>query len=138
MAICFLLFISIKLSYFFSFNFCYFKAARMFNFLANEVSEEMVSKANAVFVFRVKSHDKSTSTYTVDLKGGSGAVYEGTPKNNKKADCTVIITDDDLELLVLKKLDPMKAFIAGRLKVKGNMMLAQKLQIILKPLASKL
>eukprot|EP00055_Hartaetosiga_balthica_P016378 m.103310 g.103310 ORF g.103310 m.103310 type:complete len:742 (-) comp9091_c0_seq2:2212-4437(-) len=114
------------------------KAARMFNFLANEVSEEMVSKANAVFVFRVKSHDKSTSTYTVDLKGGSGAVYEGTPKNNKKADCTVIITDDDLELLVLKKLDPMKAFIAGRLKVKGNMMLAQKLQIILKPLASKL
>ena len=46
-------------------------------------------------------------------------------------DCTITMADADLVAMAEGKLDGMQAFMGGKLKIKGNMILAQKLQSIL-------
>lgn len=64
----------------------------------------------------------------MDLK--EGKVYEGAPKD--KPNTTLTISDDDFVLLATNKLNPQVAFMKGKLKVTGNVMLAQKLGPLLK------
>ena len=52
-----------------------------------------------------------------------------------KADCIMMIADGDLVKLFAGKLDGQSAFMQGKLKIKGNMMLATKLSTILKPMS---
>ena len=47
--------------------------------------------------------------------------------------CTLTLGDDTFEGLVNNTLDPMKAFMGGKLKIAGNVMLAQKLQTLFNP-----
>lgn len=65
----------------------------------------------------------------MDLK--TGQVYEGIPKNDKP-NTTLTISDDDFLLMATNKLNPQVAFMKGKLKVTGNVMLAQKLGPLLK------
>lgn len=68
-----------------------------------------------------------------------GRRYEGSAQT--KAGCTLTVSDDDFEALVAGTLDPMKAYMSGRLKISGNIMLAQKLQTLFnaaKPAGAKL
>merc|ERR1711874_600408 len=60
----------------------------------------------------------------IDLKNGNGAVKWG----EDKADVTITMSDADFVAMAEGKLDGMQAFMGGKLKIKGNMMLAQKLQ----------
>jgi len=67
------------------------------------------------------------TTWTCDNKSRpEGDVYLGTPKNGKP-DCTVTVEDDDFLKLMVGKLNPQRAFMMGKLKIKGNIMLLQKL-----------
>ena len=45
---------------------------------------------------------------------------------------TLTLEDEDMVGLVTGKLNPQKAFMGGKLKLKGNIMLTQKLQGLLK------
>ena len=45
-----------------------------------------------------------------------------------KADVTITISDKDFMELLMGKLNPQKLFFQGRLKIKGNMSLAMKIQ----------
>merc|ERR1712137_407584 len=83
---------------------------------------ELVKKGGAVFQLIV-GDDK----LHVDLKNGSGAVKWG----EDKADVTITLAPADFEAMAAGKLDGMQAFMGGKLKIKGNMMLAQKLGPIL-------
>jgi len=49
-----------------------------------------------------------------------------------KADVTIKVTDDDLILLTEGKLNPMQAFMQGKIKVSGQIGLAQKLDAVFK------
>ena len=49
----------------------------------------------------------------------------------RSQDCTITMADADFMAMAEGKLDGMQAFMGGKLKIKGNMMLAQKLQSIL-------
>ncbi|KAG7453541.1 hypothetical protein JOB18_010857 [Solea senegalensis] len=69
----------------------------------------------------------------IDLKNGSGSLHKG--PGGGKADVTLTVSDEDFMDVVQGKLNPQKAFFSGKLKVKGNIMLSQKLDVILKDYA---
>ncbi|WP_373086320.1 SCP2 sterol-binding domain-containing protein [Sneathiella sp.] len=47
---------------------------------------------------------------------------------DKDADCTITITQENFEALAAGELDPTTAFMMGKLKIAGNMGIAMKLQ----------
>jgi putative sterol carrier protein len=62
-----------------------------------------------------------------------GASVPNTVTNeDKPADATVSISWDDFVALSNGQLDPMMAFMQGKLKIAGDMMIAQKLAPLLK------
>lgn len=66
--------------------------------------------------------------WVVDLTEAGGKVFEG-----EKEDAGVIVTmtADDFLALVTGKLNGQMAFLQGKLKIKGDMSLALKLQEVL-------
>jgi putative sterol carrier protein len=77
-------------------------------------------------------------TVKLDL-GDVGKIFiDGTSSPNtvtnedKPADATVSMKWDDFIALSEGKLDPMMAFMQGKLKIAGDMMIAQKLAPLLK------
>ncbi len=76
---------------------------------------------------------------TVKFDFGDDRLYvDGTQKpatmshEDKDADCTLVITPDNLIAIQEGKLDPTMAFMTGKLKVKGNTAIAMKLSSALK------
>lgn len=49
---------------------------------------------------------------------------------DKDADCTVSVSQEDMEALMSGDLNPMMAFMGGKIKVDGDMGVAMKLQSI--------
>uniref|UniRef100_A0A915DSW3 Hydroxysteroid 17-beta dehydrogenase 4 n=1 Tax=Ditylenchus dipsaci TaxID=166011 RepID=A0A915DSW3_9BILA len=114
------------------------KSSVIFETIKNELpnNRELISKLNAIVLYDITKDSKHAAYYTLDFKNGKGAVYEGEPKNSEKPSTTVTVDDDDFVKLASGKLDGIKsieltAFMSGKLKVKGNLMLLQKLQSIL-------
>jgi (3R)-3-hydroxyacyl-CoA dehydrogenase / 3a,7a,12a-trihydroxy-5b-cholest-24-enoyl-CoA hydratase / enoyl-CoA hydratase 2 len=105
------------------------QATALFAQMAKGLTPDLVEKTKAIFQWTITKDGKPAGTWTVDLKNGSGSVYEGAAK--EKAGCTLTLSDDDFVALVEGKLDSMKAFMSGKLKVGGNVMLAQKLKGVL-------
>ncbi|XP_071397449.1 peroxisomal multifunctional enzyme type 2 isoform X2 [Centroberyx affinis] len=95
-----------------------------------DVGSELVKKVNAVFNWEITKDGKNAAEWTIDLKSGAGALHKG--PYSGKADVTFTVSDEDFMEVVQGKLNPQKAFFAGKLKVRGNIMLSQKLEVILK------
>ena len=93
--------------------------------------EQEVKKSKAIFQFSVTNSAKKTANWYIDLKNGQGSVGTGSAKG---PDVTISIGDDDFVQLASGKLNAQKAFMAGKIKVKGQMMLATKLDGLLKTL----
>ena len=84
---------------------------------------------NGVFLFNISGGPGgATASWTVDAKNNVG-VRQGKPP---KADCTIAISDADMVALSTGKLNGMSAFMSGKMKVTGNMGLAQKLDKLVK------
>lgn len=62
----------------------------------------------------------------VDGKGDSNVVTA----SDAPADCTIGITAEDLHALLKGELNPMSAFMSGKIKVQGDMSVAMKLQTL--------
>ncbi|KAI8820988.1 peroxisomal hydratase-dehydrogenase-epimerase [Fimicolochytrium jonesii] len=82
-----------------------------------------VKKVKSVFAFDITNAEGKKQSWYVDLKNGSGSVGAGAPPSGK-ADMTVTVADKDFVELAAGKLKPQKAFMAGKIKIKGNMALA--------------
>lgn len=88
---------------------------------------EVIEGVNAVYEF-VLDNDGATETYQLVLNGENSYAAQG---NDKEADCTLTMSGADFKDMVEGNLNGTKAFMSGRLKIKGNMGLALKLQQIL-------
>ncbi|KAJ7052553.1 SCP2 sterol-binding domain-containing protein [Mycena amicta] len=100
-----------------------------FSSMSDAEREAQVKKVNGIIVLQVTNPAGDTASWTLDLKK-EGTVSLGPAKT--KADVTVILSDDTLVDLASGKLNGQKAFMTGKLKTKGNMMLATKLDSVLK------
>ena len=66
--------------------------------------------------------------------GGQILYIDGTGAKNqisredKEADCTVSVSQEDFIKLISGQLNPMMAFMSGKIKVTGDMSVAMKLQ----------
>ncbi|XP_042304608.1 peroxisomal multifunctional enzyme type 2 isoform X2 [Sceloporus undulatus] len=98
-----------------------------------EEGNQLVKKVNAIFQWNITKDEKTAVQWTIDLKNGSGELYQGPARG--KADTIFTVSDEDFMDVVLGKINPQKAFMSGKLKVKGNIMLSQKLGTILQQYA---
>ncbi|XP_054895717.1 peroxisomal multifunctional enzyme type 2 [Poeciliopsis prolifica] len=98
-----------------------------------DLGSELVQKVNAVFGWEITKDGGKAAEWTIDLKNGSGSVLRGPPGG--KVDVTFTLSDEDFMEVVTGKLQPQKAFFSGKLKVRGNIMLSQKLEVVLKDYA---
>lgn len=113
-----------------------FKSTQYFKQIADGINgfsdadkKNLQKKTNAVFEFHVKNKGGKELVQTIDLKKDV-SVYEGKAKG--KADCIINLADETFADLADGKINGQKAFMSGKLKVKGNVMLATKLDAVLK------
>jgi len=85
------------------------------------------SKAvNSIYEFNITGDNGGV--WTVDLTKEPGVVTAG---SGGAAKCTVTCTANDFMNIVGGKMNPQMAFMSGKLKIKGDMGLAMKLQKVI-------
>ena len=85
--------------------------------------EALVRKVKGIIDFKLT---KPESAWRLDLKTGKGTLTQGAGAG--RADLTLTVSDADFAALAAGKLKPQAAFMRGKIKIKGNMGLAMKLQ----------
>ncbi|GAA5884765.1 hypothetical protein JCM16303_005264 [Sporobolomyces ruberrimus] len=103
--------------------------------MSEKEKKDNMKKVNGIFEMRLKNKEGKESIWTIDLKK-EGTVYKGNAK--PKADVTISLADQTFDDLKNGKVNGQKAFMSGKLKVKGNIMLATKLDTVLKGAQAKL
>uniref|UniRef100_A0A0K0D072 Hydroxysteroid dehydrogenase-like protein 2 n=1 Tax=Angiostrongylus cantonensis TaxID=6313 RepID=A0A0K0D072_ANGCA len=97
--------------------------------MRNLVSKELVEKLSAVYEFTLTG-DKERKVL-LDLKNGDGSITE---KDDDNADVKFTLAATDFAPMFTGKLTPTNAFMAKKLKIKGDMAKALKLEGVLKKL----
>ena len=90
-----------------------------------EKKPDLAGNINAKYKFAVAGD--AGGTWIVDLTTDGGSVTAG----DGEADCNIDIEADDLMAIISGELNGQMAFMTGKLKVTGDMMLAMKLGEIL-------
>jgi len=102
----------------------------VFASLSEKARKAEVNKTKAIFELLIKNKDGKEQSWVIDLKK-EGVVTKGKAVG-VKPDVTIILDDDTFVELASGQIGGQKAFMTGRLKTKGNMMLATKLEGVLK------
>jgi putative sterol carrier protein len=117
-----------------------FKASDVFQSMATFLlsksrteRQSYVAKTKAVFEFDIKNSAGKVQTWILDLKNGEGSIHLG---KGERPDIVISMNDNDFIELSAGKINGQKAFFAGKLKIKGNVMLATKLEVLLKTFKS--
>ena len=95
-------------------------AAEFFEKLPNRVVPKKTTKMNNSFVFAIEG----AGTWTVKVADGAVTVDEG----DTGGDCTISTSAEVFERILGGEQNPTAAYMTGKLKVKGDMGAAMKLQ----------
>jgi putative sterol carrier protein len=98
--------------------------------MPGQFNAEAAKGMNAVYQYDITG-DGGTQFYT-EIKDGQLTVKEGT---HPSPNITITMTAKDYLDLVNGKLNGQMAFMSGKLKIKGDMSLAMKLQNLFRPVA---
>ena len=96
-------------------------AQEFFDGLPARVSPERIAGMNNTYVFEIEG----AGTWTVALADGSLRVNEGAAAG---ADCTISATEENFQKIIAGEQNPTTAYMTGKLKIKGDMGAAMKLQ----------
>ncbi|OOG00515.1 hypothetical protein ASPCADRAFT_202375 [Aspergillus carbonarius ITEM 5010] len=96
--------------------------------------KDAIDKAKAVIAFNIKNAQNKEESWYLDLKE-KGVVGQGAPPG--KADVTLSLSDADFGALVSGKANAQRLFMGGKLKIKGNIMKATKMEPVLKKAQAK-
>ena len=114
-----------------------FPASAAFDEIARSLSssdadrKDAIKKGGAIFSFTLKNTAGDTESWYIDLKE-TGTVGKGAAPEGKKAAVTLVLSDKDFGQLVAGKANAQKLFMSGKLKVKGDVMKATKMEVVLK------
>ncbi|KAH7326062.1 SCP2 sterol-binding domain-containing protein [Stachybotrys elegans] len=92
-----------------------------------------IKQGNAVFAFTLKNKAGETESWHIDLKN-EGKVGTGVGTN---PNVTLSLSEEEFGKLVSGKANAQRLFMSGKLKIKGDMMKATKLDPILKKTQTK-
>ncbi|CEJ80237.1 Putative SCP-2 sterol transfer family protein [[Torrubiella] hemipterigena] len=92
-----------------------------------------IKQGGAIFAFTIKNKAGETASWNLDLKN-AGKVSQGL---GDKPTVTLVLSDDDFTNLAQGKANAQKLFMSGKLKIKGDIMKATKLEPILKKAQTK-
>jgi putative sterol carrier protein len=88
---------------------------------AREIQPAAAAGLDLVFGFNITDEDKH---YALIVKDGTCEIQEG---ENADANCTLVLDSETLKGIVSGETDGMQAFMGGKLRVEGDMMLSMKL-----------
>ena len=91
-----------------------------FDGLSARVAPDRIAGMNNTYVFDIEG----AGTWTVAIADGSITVTEG----GGDADCTFSASAESFEKIVAGEQNPTTAYMTGKLKIKGDMGAAMKLQ----------
>ncbi|KAJ4306230.1 hypothetical protein N0V88_001028 [Collariella sp. IMI 366227] len=95
--------------------------------------KDAMKQGNAVFAFTLKNAAGETDSWNIDLKN-KGVVSKGL---GEKPTVTLLLSEADFGNLVAGKANAQRLFMSGKLKIKGDVMKATKLDPILKKSQTK-
>ncbi|PWN53560.1 sterol-binding-like protein [Violaceomyces palustris] len=104
--------------------------------------EQAVKAINGTFQFNVRPAKDSGLTekevqYFVDMRK-KGEIVAGPGPSKPKPDVILTINDRDMVNLAMGKMNPQMAFMKGKIKVKGNLMLGLRMQTVLQNEVAKM
>ncbi len=99
--------------------------AEVFELLPSRFNAAAAAGVNAIYQFDLTGD--GGGTYHVKVEDGSCEVCEGAAEN---ANITITMAASDYLDMINGKLNPQMAFMGGKLKIKGDMSLALKMQQI--------
>jgi putative sterol carrier protein len=91
-----------------------------FEGLPGRVSPERIAGMSNTYVFEIEG----AGTWTVALADGKLTVTEGAGDG----DCTISASEENFQKIVAGEQNPTTAYMTGKLKIKGDMGAAMKLQ----------
>jgi putative sterol carrier protein len=97
-------------------------AQEFFDALPSRVTPDRIEGMNNTYVFDIEG----AGTWTVKVADGAVAVSEGA----EDADCTFSATEETFEKITSGEQNATTAYMTGKLKIKGDMGAAMKLQKI--------
>lgn len=105
-----------------------------FKVIKESLNDDIVKTTQAVYQFELSGEDGGM--WFLDLKSKGGNVGPGEPSD--EADVVMSMTSEDFIKMFSGKLKPTIAFMSGKLKIKGNMALAIKLEKLMNQMQAKL
>uniref|UniRef100_A0A2K5I008 Hydroxysteroid dehydrogenase-like protein 2 n=1 Tax=Colobus angolensis palliatus TaxID=336983 RepID=A0A2K5I008_COLAP len=107
---------------------------KTFRMVKDSLSDDIVKATQAIYLFELSGEDGGT--WFLDLKSRGGNVGYGEPSD--QADVVMSMSTDDFVKMFSGKLKPAMAFMSGKLKIKGNMALAIKLEKLMNQMNARL
>lgn len=98
-------------------------AAEMF------ITEDLVAKIDATYEIKLTDNNE---TYYLDLKSGAGSCGKGSLPSGEEADAFLTMSLFTMRKLLSGKIGPFSAYTNGKLKLKGNLKMAMRLDELVK------
>lgn len=95
-----------------------------FDVIRAAINEDVVKSTKGLYRFDLSG--EHSGVWFLDLKSGAGSAGRGEPEG--KADVVMTMDSGDFSKMFAGKLKPTLAFMSGKLRIKGDMTLAIKLE----------
>jgi putative sterol carrier protein len=103
--------------------------AEIFSEINSRIAADPAKTAGMTAIYAFDLGGEAPGQYHISLKDGSADVGEGSPEN---PNITITMKSEDFVDLATGKLDGTMAFMSGKIKIKGDMGLAMRLQSVLR------
>jgi len=107
--------------------------ATLFKGMEGLLTKELVEKTNASYQFKLQAPEEGY--WFLDLKSGTGSLGQGKLEG---ADCMMTLSSELFKDMFAGKSNSTTAFMMGKLKIKGDMKAAMKLEKLMKKMKPKL